>query len=265
MPAVDSFIAYLTELGDTASFVSGALRARQEIGRVGWGASNELDIVVKRFVGLNCVEDRIYQGLLVSAQAGFEQFVTGLQEDGCILINEGNLTASQLEARVPGFLKRFRRTSGIALSKIDEPRDYWAIDFDALVRNLATTAGELRAAVDGKVFVVEGGVFNSDGLKKRLAAFGFEVSWDDVGRDSAVADSVGETGVRAAGKAAKEILDELSRRRNLLAHTQGAHYVGYDDLTRFLGFYRAFSLYLSSAFHAFLRGRLAGANARSPR
>lgn len=247
MSAESVYSSYLDELRDTASFVRTCVALRPVVATfMRRGEEAHADQLVKAYLSSPQVESRVYQSFLVAAHAGFEQFFVSLLEDVCALINDSGISASDLEKKIPGFVNRFRRVSGTALTGIFEPKEHWKLDFEGLVGALSSTLKSAqKATLMGRVFVVEGGSVDGDSVKKKLAACGCKFDWDEVGRQPEIAAALEVSGVRAVGKAAKDMIDDLCRKRNALAHSQGSLSVDAQELLKYLLFYGAFSRYLS--------------------
>lgn len=259
MSAESVYSSYLDELKETAVFVRSCVAFRPiAAAHIQRGSDAQVDGMVREFLAAPHFETRVYQSFLVAAHAGFEQFFVSLQEDVCAYVNEKCIAPAELELKLPGIVARFRRVSGTALTGIFEPKEHWKIDYEALVEALSSThRGAAKAALMGRVFVVEGGSIDSEAIRKRLGSYGCKFEWDDVGRQPGIAGVLGVSGVRAVGKAAKELIDELCSKRNALAHSQGSLPVEQEDLLKYLSFYRLLTEYISKLLLQHIKAKLA--------
>ncbi len=257
MSAIDVYEAYLEELRRTSEFFRKAIGLRSILPSMIDKGEPYSSGLIKEFSSAKFTEERIYQSFLVSAHAGFEQFIISLHEDACIRINNKNLPASKLESLLPGVLSKFRRTSGLALTKIFEPRSYWKMDYEQLVDALGSTSTlSNKTKIVGKVFIVDAGPLDGKGLENRLATFGFTLDWNKVGNDQEIANSLRLTPAAATGRAAKLLLDDLCGKRNALAHSQGSLSISASSFDELMSFYSAFATHISKSLLNFVEQKL---------
>ena len=249
MPAKDTYLGYLEEISQVVNFVEVGASLRPHLGKhLNWHGLGYLQTSVENFLGSDPVPDRAYQSLLVSCHAGFEQFIVDLAEDACRIINNLSLTSGEVESRFPGLIKKFRQFSGLILAS-PAPKKYWNIDQEKLVLDLASTgASSTCVNVLGRTFIVSVKSINSETIIEFSDLFGVNFSWDSFAKFPGASEVLGSSGVRETSNLAKDLFDDLSSKRNMLAHSQGSLVIGLEFINNAIKFYSCLSEYLTSVF-----------------
>jgi hypothetical protein len=248
--------AYLAELRSAVDFCRAAALLRPRLNEhLRWETADPpARKMFQDFLAAQPSEARVFQSVVVSLHAGFEQFVLDLIDDGAEAISDRRLSHGAFEGKFPGAAKKFRQASGSALVSIFEPRSHWKIDYDELIRCLASThPGSPEVAIYGRSFGVRKGNLSWDELNKLLEGFGFEVPWGDISKDSALQLSLGTRNKAATEVALKARMTKLLELRNSLAHSQGAEEVEYVQVVEFLTICDNLCRLLSDAFMGFVR------------
>lgn len=254
MASKDTYLAYLDEIIQVVDFVDAGALLRPQLNKfLIWEGLGNLRETVQRFMNSQPIVDRVYQSLLVSCHAGFEQFIIDLAEESCIGIGKMKLSSQVVEERFPGLIDRFRHAAGSILSS-KKSRAYWRIDKERLVSDLGSTSvGSSQVNVLGRSFIVSVGSVDSGALVAFVQQFGLSFSWDNFAKHDGVSKVLKSSGVRETSKLAQTMMDELNERRNLLAHSQGALVVGREYLNSAVSFYKCLSDYLSQVFSVCVR------------
>lgn len=254
MSAYTVYSAYLAELRSAVEFCRAAALLRPRLNEyLRWETADApAREMFQRFLGAQPNESRVFQSVVVSLHAGFEQFVLDLVDDGAETISERKLAYAAFENKFPGAARQFCQASGFALVSIFEPRTYWKIDYDELLRRLSSAQlGSKEVSIYGRSFGVRRGNLSCDELDKLLERFGFRVPWGEISKDPALQSSLGTAAKVTTESALRLRMAKLLELRNSLAHSQGAEEVDYDQVVAFLTTCDEFSRLLSGAFMKF--------------
>ena len=137
--------------------------------------------------------------------------------------------------------------SGRALAIQAEAKQHNRVDVDQYCRGLG------GCYADNESFNLNSSAFgmfmknlNSKVLAEVLKRVGYDINWDKIGANKELQKIVGETSVRKAGKAAKELFNQLSKRRNEIAHQgDGSIDVSEHEIDKYLAFLVAVSISLT--------------------
>ncbi len=179
--------------------------------------------------------DDIRASFLLQAYAAFEWFIHAL------LIVSVEYTDTKIDKFVdlpPAIARTNYHLSGRTLAIQAQAKQHSKVDVDQYCKNLGGCYTESES------FSLNAGAFglfikniNGESLPEMLKRVGYKMDWEVIGADSEVKKFVGETSKRKAGKVAKELLDQLSSKRNEIAHQgDGSKVVSNDELTRYLEF-----------------------------
>lgn len=217
----DGLNTQLEELVATLNFISLASSLRPRIGKtLDWGQESvapELFRNLRSFMDLR--DDYlpvIYGALLVRIAAAFEMFLRKLVE---AIVESAQRKYPRFED-VPEVLREASiRFTGFALFQKSSPRDHLAFDYSVLIENLATCRpGQSSVRLNPTVFSagIQGG--KPEAIEKALRSVCIEDWWDHVCADRELQSALGAKKSREAKALLVDELENLWRRRNILAH-----------------------------------------------
>ena len=132
------------------------------------------------------------------------------------------------------------RESARLLRRIDSPPDYLTLNVDELCRGLGSCVpGSDRVLLNPDAFADVESLVLLETFAERVAIFGFDVTFDVLGKDAAIRDALKlppRAGAREVGKALHTELTNIRRNRNRIAHTGGN---AADVTTELLALHRA--------------------------
>jgi hypothetical protein len=228
------FAGYLSELASIVKFCRLAALLRPRVNEyLRWEiADPQVKTLFQDFLASNPNETRIFQSVVVSIHAGFEQFVLDLIDDGAEVISDRKLSRSVFEVAFPNSLRHLHKANGIALASIQEPKQHWKVDYEELIRRLASTqVGSSQVTIYGRPLGIQKGNLSHDMLEEILDRFFcFRIPWGELCKDSKLQKSLGAPNKTSAEVALKALLNKLLSLRNSLAHSQGSEHVEYDEV-----------------------------------
>lgn len=250
MPSpLDELTASIEELELDLDFVVLAAQLKPRIGSiVQWQAKGETLDLVKRFISAEPTRpETVYGPLLVRLVAAFERFVRELVSWA---VHERTIAAKTYDQVSATLARRNLVLTGKLLLTLDSPRDYLVIDVELLLNNLASCrqgyTGPFRLNATAFSAAVAG--IGPEHVEKALENVGVGDWWDTVGANQALVGVLGTKGSRATGIRSRDVLKELSRSRNQLAHGgNAAVLVTESQLRDAISFVSAFSKALNAA------------------
>lgn len=255
MPSsLDELKTRIDELKADLAFVSLAAQLRPRIGDVlDWQGSKDVLELAKSFMSEKSSRPEGFYGpLLVRLMAAFERHVRGVV---VYVIDERSSKVTKYDDLADVLGKRNIALTGRVLAAIYEPRDHLNMDFKTLIDNLATCktgATTFRLNSDAFCAVVTG--TSPTVIEKALKHVEIEDFWDAVGANASLAKALNTKGPRATGSRAQEVLLELTKLRNHLAHAGDEDVVISESrLTDAIQFVLCFC----DALHAAIRKQLA--------
>jgi len=168
---------------------------------------------------MNTKETRIEgicAGLYVRVIASFERYLRRRIE---AVVDELSMHGNAFEA-IPEFIRnRNIALTGRLLSSIDEPKDHLAFNYDALVANLAScTVGSKSFRLNSAAFSAAVVGSGPDVLERALKTINVDHFWDRLGANTHLQKIIGTRGPRETGNHARTKLQDLTRKRNQIAH-----------------------------------------------
>ncbi len=196
----------------------------------------------------------VFGALFVRLLAAFERFMRRLIEEA-LAVHTGR---APIYDELPDHI-RIRNTAltGNLLASIESPRSHLALQFDSLIRDLASCRpGSAAYHLNVQAFAAVVAGVGPPTLDRALANVGVSNWWDKLAADSSLASILGTRGPRATGKLARDKMEELWRWRNHLAHA-GDEEVTFTEqqLHDCLAFVRAFAAALDGVVFSHLRLR----------
>jgi hypothetical protein len=242
------FSAYLAELDAVVVFFEAATRVRPRLNQyICWEAVDQpVRELFTSFMRTDAESARVYQSIVVSVQAGFEQFITDLGEELADAITSRNIPHSDFEKKFPSAIRFFQKSSGYALASVFEPRSHWRMDYERLVSRLSTTVrGSQAVGIYGRTHVVKREGLDDKSLTEMFKQLGIALQWDKFGEDIDLQKRLGVSGKKQCEVRLRERLVQVRDLRNSLAHSQGADDVQIDFLRSTIQVYSRFCSLLS--------------------
>ena len=227
MPSpLDEFSTQVDELQMDLDFVRLAAQLKPRIGSVvQWQATGEALDLVKRFISAEPTRpESVYGPLLVRLMANFERYLRQLVSWA---VGECATAVKKYDDLSSTLSIRNLVLTGRLLSTLDSPRDYLAIDVELLLENLVSCRRGFDGAVrlNAQAFCAAVAGVSPDNIEKAFENVGVRDWWDTVGANQALVKVLGTKGPRATGGRCRDVLKELSRLRNQLAHGGDAEVV----------------------------------------
>lgn len=179
--------------------------------------------------------------------SGFEEYLRGK-------IREATETYSNSKKKYGEVAEAVRMThvreSARLLRRIDSPPDYLTLNVDDICRGLGSCIpGSERVLLNPDAFADVESLVLLETFAERVAIFGLDVTFDVLGKDSAIRDALklsSRAGAREVAKALQTELAAMRRNRNRIAHTGGD---AADVTTELLSSHRALVQAVASAIN----------------
>lgn len=219
LSAIDQLRAHVDETMSHVEFVDLSARLRPRIGPAfNYEADKDLTKIATRFMGQkNVSAEYIFSSLYLRILAAFERYIRQCVEQYVARVTK---EYGSFEKTPSLITKRNISLTGNLLANIDTPNEHLQIDFEQLIKNLATCVtggGELQLnAVAFSAPIV--------GCSPQTLSRAFErmleipTFWDRMGSNAPLQKLLGTKKPRETGALAEERLKEYWRRRNHLAH-----------------------------------------------
>lgn len=216
--ALDELRIRIQEFESDLDFVSLSARLRPRLGDVmNWAVPSEVTELARNFMDSKSARiESLLSTLLVRLMASLERYIRNVIAETLEAQTKTVVSYDQLNSHI-----RNRNTAltGILLASIESPRDHLKPHFESLIKNLASCQADnpdykLNFQAFGAAIV---GTAPAT-IEKGLANIGFKEFWDRLGADKGLQTILETKKARDTGKAAWEKLEDLSRKRNHLAH-----------------------------------------------
>jgi hypothetical protein len=196
--------------------------------------------------------DDIFAALLMQAFAAFEWFIRGILLSSIKYIDENTKSYCDLSSNIAMKNIHF---SGRALSIQNEAKEYNKIDIDQYCKNLGGCYSDSESfQLNSSAFGMFMKNINSDTLEEMLNRVGYKINWDRICRKNDIKELVNEKTARKAGNAVKEIINNMSSKRNEIAHQgDGSKVVGVSELRGYLNIIETVSINIAKDLEEYLK------------
>jgi len=188
---------------------------------------NQLDDVARGFVNSRLkstppARQNLLNSFYLTMVSGFEEYLRGKIREA----TEGYSNKKKSYAEVDETVRMTHvRESARLLRRIDTPPDYLTLNVDDLCRGLGSCVpSSTRVLLNPDAFADLESLVLLETFSERVAIFGHKVTFDVLGKDTAIRDALklnSRAGAREVGKALRTALSEMRRNRNRIAHTGG--------------------------------------------
>lgn len=193
----------------------------------------------------NSIDDfnTLRQSLYVQVFSSYEAFVRGLIRAYVDQVALKDQTYEKLEQRA-SILDRNIYHTGFALQQVFDNRTNTALDFSALVKNLATArVGSAAVTLNSIAFTLMLGALRPDGVIEALKRVGQndKAIWDKFGGIKEIQQYFNLRATRETAKALNELLLVSIKRRNNIVHKgEAIEPVSENDVAELIRFFRIF-------------------------
>lgn len=239
---LEDLLSRLDEIEADVNFADLASSLRPRIGdALNWSADNEnLKLAVAFMKAKDSRIEGVCGALFVRVVAAFERYLRRLVEAG---VDDVAQRAKGFDAIPANIQKRNLIYTGRVLSGIESPKDYQVFNYEGLVSNLATCkSGSKDFRLNSNAFsaVVVGS--GPEILERALRAIDVEGLWDPIGASGRLQKLLGTKKSRDTGTQAQDRLQDLTKKRNQIAHAGDSEpALTAQDLRDAIEFIRVFS------------------------
>jgi RiboL-PSP-HEPN len=211
-------LSRLDDIEADVNFADLASSLRPRIGdALNWNVGNDtLKLAVAFMKSKDSRIEGVCGALFVRVVATFERYLRRLVESG---VDDIARRASGFDAVPPNIQKKNLMYTGRVLSGIESPKDYQVFNYEGLVDNLATCkTGSNYFRLNSNAFSAPIVGSSPEVVERALKAIDVEGLWDPIGASGRLQKLLGTKKPRDTGTQAQERLQELSKKRNQIAH-----------------------------------------------